>query len=38
MEPIGNDRWQAEFPVAEVGRYRYTIEAWVDHFRSWQET
>lgn len=37
MEAIGNDRWQAEFPVPEAGRYRYTIEAWVDHFRSWQE-
>ncbi len=38
MEPIGNDRWQAEFPLPQAGRYRYTIEAWVDHFRSWQES
>src|SRR5580658_4773005 len=37
MASIGNDRWQAAFPLSEVGRYRYTIEAWVDHFRSWQE-
>ena len=37
MESIGDDRWQAEFPVREAGRYRYTVEAWVDHFRSWQE-
>ncbi len=37
MASIGNDRWQAAFPVPEVGRYRYTIEAWVDRFRSWQE-
>lgn len=38
MESVGNDRWQAEFQVAEIGRYRYTIEAWVDHFNSWQES
>ena len=37
MELIGNDRWQAEFRVTEVGRYRYTVEAWVDHFKSWRE-
>jgi starch synthase (maltosyl-transferring) len=23
--------------VTEVGRYRYTIEAWGDHFKSWRE-
>ena len=37
MEPMGNDRWQAEFGVPESGRYRYTVEAWVDHFESWRE-
>jgi len=37
MRSIGNDRWEAEFPVPEAGRYRYTIQAWVDHFRSWRE-
>lgn len=37
MEPLGNDRWQGEFQVIEVGRYRYTIEAWVDRFRTWQD-
>ena len=36
MAPLGNDRWQAEFRVPETGHYRYTIEAWVDHFKSWQ--
>src|SRR5271169_2386923 len=24
MTPIGNDRWRAEFPVLNVGRYEYT--------------
>ncbi len=37
MSPLGNDRWEAAFRVPEIGRYRYTIEAWVDHFKSWQE-
>src|SRR5437660_11717827 len=35
MEPIGNDRWRGAFPIAETGVYRYTVEAWVDHFASW---
>jgi starch synthase (maltosyl-transferring) len=37
MEPLGNDRWQGSFAVSELGRYRYTITAWVDHFKSWQQ-
>ena len=37
MEPIGNDRWRAEFRVTEIGSYRYTVEAWVDRFKSWQD-
>jgi starch synthase (maltosyl-transferring) len=35
MEPAGNDRWGAAFPVREVGRYRYTVEGWIDRFGSW---
>ncbi|HEX4215362.1 MAG TPA: maltotransferase domain-containing protein, partial [Candidatus Dormibacteraeota bacterium] len=35
MEALGNDRWRASFPVDTVGRYRYTIEAWVDRFVTW---
>jgi starch synthase (maltosyl-transferring) len=31
-----NDRWMGEFRVAEIGRWRYTIQAWVDHFKTWQ--
>ncbi len=37
MTSIGNDRWQASFIAAEFGRYCYTVEAWVDRFKSWQE-
>jgi starch synthase (maltosyl-transferring) len=31
-----NDRWQGRFVVTEMGRYVYTITAWVDPFQSWQ--
>jgi starch synthase (maltosyl-transferring) len=31
-----NDRWWAEFPVSELGRYQYTLQAWVDHFETWR--
>ena len=36
MQPRVNDRWQGEFQVQELGRYRYALEAWVDRFRTWQ--
>ncbi len=35
MESLGNDRWRASFRVTELGRYYYTVQAWVDHFKSW---
>jgi starch synthase (maltosyl-transferring) len=37
MTPLGNDRWQGRFMVSELGRYSYTIQAWVDHFATWYE-
>ena len=36
MKPLGNDRWRGSFVVAELGRYRYTVLAWVDQFKSWR--
>src|SRR5690606_28748634 len=36
LEPLVNDRWHAEFLAASIGRYVYTVEAWVDHFLTWQ--
>jgi starch synthase (maltosyl-transferring) len=36
MEPVGNDRWRATFPLEHVGRYEYNVAAWVDRFRTWQ--
>jgi starch synthase (maltosyl-transferring) len=31
-----NDRWVGHFKPTEIGRYRYTIEAWTDHFATWR--
>ncbi|HMM41275.1 MAG TPA: alpha-1,4-glucan--maltose-1-phosphate maltosyltransferase [Thermomicrobiales bacterium] len=36
MAPLVNDRWRASFPVSDLGRYEYTIVAWVDRFRTWE--
>ncbi|MGH9640129.1 MAG: maltotransferase domain-containing protein, partial [Bryobacteraceae bacterium] len=36
MQPLVNDRWFGEFRVTELGRYRYTILGWVDHFETWR--
>jgi starch synthase (maltosyl-transferring) len=35
MTFLGNDRWRGSFKVDALGRYRYTVTAWVDHFLSW---
>src|SRR5229473_2680716 len=35
MVPLVNDRWRSEFTVTELGRYRFTVEAWVDRFGTW---
>lgn len=31
----GNDVWEAEFAVDEIGQWVYTVQAWVDHFDTW---
>ena len=36
MRLTENDRWKGEFVVEEIGVYHYTVEGWVDHFRTWQ--
>jgi len=35
MEQLGNDRWRGSFMVQELGRYRYTVLGWIDHFKTW---
>ncbi|MFC2044427.1 alpha-1,4-glucan--maltose-1-phosphate maltosyltransferase [Chloroflexota bacterium] len=37
MEPTVNDSWRGSFVVSELGRYRYTLIAWIDRFKTWQE-
>ncbi|MCI0453756.1 MAG: alpha-1,4-glucan--maltose-1-phosphate maltosyltransferase [Candidatus Dadabacteria bacterium] len=37
MKFMENDRWRAEFIVKKIGIYYYTLEGWVDHFRTWQK-
>lgn len=36
MAPLVNDRWRGSFVAQSVGRYQYTVTAWVDHFLSWR--
>ncbi|MGA9578350.1 MAG: maltotransferase domain-containing protein, partial [Terrimicrobiaceae bacterium] len=37
MAPLVNDRWRGVFSVTAGGPWEYTIEAWGDTFKSWQE-
>jgi starch synthase (maltosyl-transferring) len=36
MEFLGNDRWRASFGTSQLGRYRYTVIGWIDHFATWR--
>jgi starch synthase (maltosyl-transferring) len=36
LRPLVNDRWRGEFTVTELGGYHYTLQAWIDRFRTWQ--
>ncbi|HEV8096410.1 MAG TPA: maltotransferase domain-containing protein, partial [Burkholderiales bacterium] len=36
MEALGNDRWSGAFAIETIGRYRYTVSAWVDAWLSWR--
>ena len=36
MQPLVNDRWRGSLTPARLGRLVYTVEAWVDHFKSWR--
>ena len=37
LTPLVNDRWQGIFPVTAMGAWEFTVEAWGDTYRSWQE-
>src|SRR5436190_21327290 len=34
MTPLVNDRWTGRFVVPAIGRFEYTLQAWVDAFAS----
>jgi starch synthase (maltosyl-transferring) len=36
MEHLGNDRWIGSFGAPALGRWEYSIVAWVDRFASWR--
>ncbi|MGH2703994.1 MAG: alpha-1,4-glucan--maltose-1-phosphate maltosyltransferase [Actinomycetota bacterium] len=36
MQPLVNDRWRGSFAVGEMGRCRYTIQAWIDRWGTWR--
>ena len=37
LSALVNDRWTGQFRVEALGRYEYTVEAWVDAFASWRK-
>ena len=37
MSAVAEDRWAGSFQPAVLGRYEYTVEAWIDRFGSWLE-
>lgn len=37
MHYLQNDRWSGQFTLHEVGRYFYTLKAWVDEFATWRQ-
>jgi starch synthase (maltosyl-transferring) len=32
---LGNDRWEGDFDVTELGRWQFTVEAWTDPYATW---
>lgn len=36
MQFVDNDRWAGTFPVTTLGRARFTVIAWVDHWETWR--
>ena len=35
MTPLTNDVWTASFKLDQLGSWRFTIQAWIDHFETW---
>jgi starch synthase (maltosyl-transferring) len=37
LQLLVNDRWHAAFNADELGRWRFALEAWVDHLATWRK-
>jgi len=37
MQAVGNDKWRSTFRVGDGGMYVYTLQAWIDRFRTWRD-
>jgi starch synthase (maltosyl-transferring) len=37
MRLVGNDRWQASFPLQQVGLHEFAVEAWRDAFATFRD-
>ena len=37
LAPLGNDRWQASFPLETVGLHEYQVVAWRDAFATYRD-
>ena len=35
MSALDNDSWTGSFPAEKLGSWRFTLQAWVDHFATW---
>ncbi len=38
MKPAGDNSWQGEIQLNEIGEYQYSVEAGRDHYSSWVES
>ncbi len=36
MHRVSGDSWRGEFPVDRIGCYRYTVEGWIESFKTWR--
>ncbi len=36
LHHAGNDVWHGAFPLTRLGRYRFTVLAWIDAFAGWR--
>ena len=37
MHPLGNDRWQASFPLRRLGLHEFAVQAWRDAFGTFRD-